>query len=287
MLAFAKLARAAPALQWAGMSVSVPAIIEGDESPDLPAPKPAATLVVFDELAGGGPPQLLMVKRAEAMLFAGGAAVWPGGRVDPDDHELGARIAPALDPADAAGRVAAIRETLEETGLLVGAGAAGGDAGLVAELRAAVQAHAPFSEALTAAGVTIDLAALVPFARWIPKMNSERRFDTRFYLAERPLRHVPLSVDVRENSALFWTSAAEALLMAERGEIAVIFPTRRNLERLARYAGFADAVACANLHPITPISPVIDQRADGRYLVIPEGLGYPITAERLEKAARG
>jgi 8-oxo-dGTP pyrophosphatase MutT (NUDIX family) len=262
------------------------AIIEGDESPDLPAPKPAATLVVFDE-TDGGLPRLLMVKRSAAMQFAGGAAVWPGGRVDPDDRLLGAELAPELDPEDAAGRVAAIRETLEETGLLVGADGAWADATLVAQLRAAVQADEPFSKELRAANLTLDLYALVPFARWIPKMNSHRRFDTRFYITRRPADEVPLSVDQAENSALFWATAQEALQLADAGEIMVIFPTRRNLERLAQYGGLADAVACAQRHPADIISPWIEHRADGRFLVIPSDIGYPVTAERLDQAVRG
>jgi 8-oxo-dGTP pyrophosphatase MutT (NUDIX family) len=279
-------------MQWSVMHRPQQHIIEGDESPDLPAPKPAATLVVFDEAAAGaGPeqraPQLLMVKRAMTMQFAGGATVWPGGRVDPDDHVLAAQLAPALDPDDGAGRVAAVRETLEETGLLVGADSHGGDPAMAAALRAAVQAHEPFSQVLAAQGVTLDLGVLLPFARWIPKMNSHRRFDTRFYITRRPADSVPLSIDESENSALFWASARDSLAMADAGEIAVIFPTRRNLERIAQYADFAAARDCALRHPQDIISPWIEHRGDHRFLVIPEGLGYPITAEKLDMAMRG
>ncbi len=276
------------AMQWAVMDRPEHHIVEGDESPDLPEPKPAATLVVFDEGQGIGlAPRLLMVKRAETMKFAGGATVWPGGRVDPDDWVLAAEIAPALDPEDGAGRVAAIRETLEETGLLVGAGAHDGDVAVVAALRAAVQSHQPFSASLAAHGIVLDLDAVLPFARWIPKMNSQRRFDTRFYITRRPPESVPLSIDSSENSALFWASAAEVLAMADAGDVAIIFPTRRNLERFAVYADYAQAVDCARRHPPAIISPWIEQREDGRFLVIPEDFGYPVTAERLEKAARG
>ena len=70
---------------------------------------PAATLILVRELAGGGPPQLLMVERAGGMAFAAGALVFPGGRIDAADRDLGA----TLDVA--AATVAAIRETIEET----------------------------------------------------------------------------------------------------------------------------------------------------------------------------
>lgn len=274
-------------MQWAVMQRDEHAIIEGDESSDLPEPKPAATLIVFDEQAGGAAPRLLMVERSQAMKFAGGAAVWPGGRVDPDDRQLGLAAAPSLEQEDAAGRVAAIRETLEETGLLVGAGAAARDAALVTALRAGLAEGMPFSALLAAHGISLDLGVLTPFARWIPKMNSHRRFDTRFYLARLPDGARALGVDAAENSAMFWASAEEALALAESGRIAVIFPTRRNLERLAQYPDYAAAIACARRHPPRIISPWIEKRGESRFLVIPDDAGYPVTAERLENVMRG
>jgi hypothetical protein len=118
-------------------------------------------------------------------------------------------------------------------------------------------------------------------------LNSHRRFDTRFYIARGSAGATTLQVDGSENSMLYWASAAESLAMADRGEIEIIFPTRRNLERLATYANFAAAMRCTQLHRVEVISPWIEQRNEGRFLVIPQGHGYPVTEERLEKAARG
>jgi 8-oxo-dGTP pyrophosphatase MutT (NUDIX family) len=265
-------------------------IIDGDESADLPPARPAATLVVFDEQADG-PPRLLMVRRSTKMLFAGGAVVFPGGRVDDDDRVIAMRMIERGDSAaeldDLAARVAAIRETLEETGLLVGAAGQSDDAAVAAALRGGLSAGAAFSALLEEAGVTLDLAVLTPFARWNPKLNSHRRFDTRFYIAKVQAGRHGLTVDGTENSELFWASAAESLAMAARGEIEIIFPTRRNLERLATYADFVGAVRCATIHPVDIISPWIEHRPSGRFLVIPRGLGYPVTEEQLATAARG
>ena len=72
---------------------------------------PAATLIVMRE-AAGAPPELLMVERTARMAFAGGAMVFPGGRIDDEDRDL----SQALPEPDAAFRIAAIRETLEESG---------------------------------------------------------------------------------------------------------------------------------------------------------------------------
>lgn len=81
---------------------------------------PAATLVIMRPSPQGEPDELLMVKRAKTMAFAAGAVVFPGGRIDPDDYRVAARHGFAPDDAEAAARVAALRETLEETGLAVG-----------------------------------------------------------------------------------------------------------------------------------------------------------------------
>ena len=78
---------------------------------------PAATVIVMRDVPDG-PPELLMVERAAAMSFAGGALVFPGGRVDPGDFVLAGRH--AGDVEENAARIAAIRETLEEAGVAVG-----------------------------------------------------------------------------------------------------------------------------------------------------------------------
>ena len=81
---------------------------------------PAATVVIFRNAPAGGPPEILMTIRSREMVFAGGMAVFPGGRVDPADFDLGARIGGPLDPDEAAHQIAVVRETLEETGLVIG-----------------------------------------------------------------------------------------------------------------------------------------------------------------------
>ena len=66
----------------------------------------------------------------------------------------------------------------------------------------------------------------------------------------------------------------------------MIFPTRRNLERLAQFASFAEARADARAHPVTPITGQRALRDGVECLTIPEGLGYPVTAEPLATVQR-
>ena len=98
---------------------------------------------------------------------------------------------------------------------------------------------------------------------------------------------VDIAVDAQENTRLFWTSARDALAGADRGEIDVIFPTRRNLERLAQFDDFGQARDHAQTTPLPTIVPWIEERPEGRSLCIPEGCGYPVTSVPLGDAKRG
>lgn len=249
---------------------------------------PAATLIVFRHGLAGGPPELLMVVRSRALAFAGGAAVFPGGRVDEADRVLAARIGPAdLDIDEMAHRIAAIRETLEETGLAVGF-AEPVNAPQAVAARAMLLEHGALAAVLDHFGWTVDCAALVPFSRWLPRgMQHERIFDARFYLADLGTGAVDIAVDATENTRLFWTTAQGALDLAARGDIQIIFPTRRNLERLATLPDFAAAQRQADAIPPCTISPVIVEEDGERWLTIPDGLGYPVTRERFDTAMRG
>lgn len=254
---------------------------------ERPPEIPAATLVVFRNAQDGGPPELLMVTRSRAMSFAGGMAVFPGGRVDAADYALARRLCGPEHVDELAHRIAAIRETVEETGLLVGVRGAV-DAAAAQALRTDLVAGRDFSEALEAAGLALDGDALVPFARWCPRgVTTHRIFDTRFYLADLGTGAVEVTVDATENTRLFWTSAREALAATDRGELSVIFPTRRNLERLALFDSFDEARAQAESIPVRLIVPEMAERDGRQALVIPDDLGYPVTSEPFESAQRG
>jgi 8-oxo-dGTP pyrophosphatase MutT (NUDIX family) len=215
---------------------------------DLPDPIPAATLVLMRP-ARTGPPELLMIERSADMAFAAGALAFPGGRIDPEDHEA-AEALPMLD--DAAARIAAIRETIEETGL----------------------------------GATLTPDLLTPFARWCPNFRETRRFDALFFLVEASADWPDPVAAEDEATRAFWASAAATLAEIDAGRAHAIFPTRRNLERLARYASIDEALADAARHPVTKITPWVEERGGAPHVCIPEGIGYPITSEPLATARR-
>ena len=246
---------------------------------------PAATLVIMRPTDNGGPAEILMVKRAANMAFAAGAMVFPGGRVDPDDYLVAHRHGFAEMDPDGAGRVAALRETLEETGLAVGWPSLAEED--VPAVRKALLSDRLLSDILAERGDRLELDALVPFARWCPNFKEARTFDTRFFAVESPEHGHELTIEEAEHSHIFWASARETLAMADRGEVSIIFPTRRNLEKLAQVDDFIAFSAHAAAHPVELVTPWVENREGQSHLCIPGHLGYPVTSEPFERVRRG
>ncbi len=255
----------------------------------IPDARAAATLIVLRDPPGAtGTAEVLMIERAATMAFAAGAIVFPGGAVDDADRALAASLGHDLSPGDAAARIAAIRETIEEAGLLVGiTGRVTSEA--IAAIRVRLHGGASLAEMLAEHDLTLDLGALEPFARWCPsaRFKDARRFDARFFVAQLPSDQPEASADAGESVSLRWDTANRFLADVAAGRERAIFPTLRNLERLAQAASHADVVALARSYPVETITPWIEER-DGRpHLCIPDHLGYPVTSQLAEEALRG
>lgn len=250
--------------------------------PDLPPPIPAATLVLM-RARPDGPPELLMMERPDHMAFAAGALVFPGGRIEDQDRDAAAALADGSE--DSAARIAAIRETLEESGVAAGLAPLPEGDGLQ-RVRAGLLSGAPFIALLAAENIALDLAALTPFARWCPNFRETRRFDASFYVAEALPGAPEPSAQPGEATRVFWATAANVLADLDAGRAHAIFPTRRNLERLAGFSDYEAARADAEAHPMRTITPWVEQREGVAWVCIPDDLGYPVTAETLETARR-
>ncbi len=245
---------------------------------------PAATIIIFRKGAAPDAPEILMVQRAREMRFAGGAAVFPGGRMDPHDRALARRLAPEADPEVTSAKIAGIRETLEETGLMI-ATRRPVTAREAVKARAMLLQHEDLAPVLDRFGWEIDLDSMAYFAHWCPPMD--KAFDTRFFVTDLGTGAVDIEVDATENTRLFWTTAQNALDMHERGDISVIFPTMRNLERLARFRSYEEACKSAETFPPRRMS-ARRETIDGEdWVTIPDGRGYPILGQPLALARRG
>nr|NUR37277.1 NUDIX domain-containing protein [Sphingomonas sp.] len=240
---------------------------------------PAATLILVRDRPGGAP-ELLMVERSGRMAFAAGALVFPGGRIDDGDRKL----------ADAVGieaaAIAAVRETIEETAVPVGMSPVP-DSETTRRLQDALVADRSFAELLAEIGLELEASVLTPFARWVPQFHAVRRFDTLFFVARCPDGEWQPCVIEGECAGAFWLTAAEVLGRDRRGDARLIFPTRRNLERLAQHFSFEEIRADALAHPIEPVTPWVEEIDGERFITIPDHLGYPVTQERLDGLWRG
>ena len=142
-------------------------------------PKDAATLIL---VRGDHSPQVLMGRRAPGHVFMASKWVFPGGRIDRADFTAASATDPAADsrarleaeltPHRArALTLTAVRETFEETGLILGRAAP------------AASVAGPWRE-FRQAGALPDLAALTYVARAITPPGRTRRFDARFFMAD-------------------------------------------------------------------------------------------------------
>lgn len=242
-------------------------------------PIPAATLVVWKNHPNGA--EILVVERSSTMAFAAGAIVFPGGRVDPSDRMLAA----SYGRPDEAAKITAIRETIEETGV---APAVSGriDAQIGLELQQELHEGSNFSELLSRRGLELDLDALTAFSRWMPAFKQPRKFDTLFYLAPAPSGEWQPRPQAGECVAAEWASPTALLERINRGEASAIFPTKRNLERLAQHGTFDSALDDARNHMIETIIPWVEEIDGEPHVRIPEGRGYPVISEPLATAFR-
>ena len=164
-----------------------------DFDPELVPILPAATVMLLDNR-----PDLhvLMLRRTSRLVFAADNWVFPGGRVDPDDHAQDLdRMFTGLTDIEASGILdvphgglawwlAACRETFEEAGLLLAAGQYDVD---VTAMRDQVTAdESLFADLLLERGIVLDATKVEEVARFVTPLGSPRRFDARFFVALAP-----------------------------------------------------------------------------------------------------
>ena len=243
----------------------------------------ASTVVVVRD----GPRGLetLMVVRHHEIDFARGAAVFPGGKIAASDRDprlktrCGADL--GLDEVKLALRVAAVRETFEESGLLL---ARRGGAMVSGTQRAALQHRwqervasggNAFVDMLCEEDLELSLEQLVPYAHWVTPEISPKRFDTHFFIAAAPPGQVAQH-DGSEAVDSFWIRPADALAECLQGRRTIIFPTLSNLALLAQTADVAGALQAARSRPVRRIQPTLGKRADGKLIpLLAPDCGYP------------
>jgi 8-oxo-dGTP pyrophosphatase MutT (NUDIX family) len=250
--------------------------------------RPAATVILLRDGPDGVEAWLL--RRVAAMAFAAGATVFPGGRVDEADH--GDVAFAGADPALLTDRfggsaeqarasvVAAIRETFEETGVLLTRPphdvVSDAQAARLARRRRQVEAReVSFTAVLTELDVAVDADLIRAWARWITPSAEPRRYDTRFYVAALP-PGATADAETTEAAQAQWIRPAEALAEYERGERPMLTPTMLTLGELAGYATVAAVLAASAARSLAPIEPEIVTLDSGeRRVRLPDGRLFP------------
>lgn len=217
----------------------------------------ASTVVLLRDGARGIEAWLLT--RVAHLAFAAGMTVFPGGRVEQGDADLPWAGTP---PAEAALVGAAVRETFEETGVLLGVP----HLDLRAD-RADVEAgRTPFGPLLRSHGAAIDASRLRPWARWITPEAEARRYDTRFFVAALPGGAEPAAV-TGEAVRAGWVPVADALAQRDRGERRMLPPTIMTLRSIEPFPVVADVLAAAAGRSLEPVR----ARIENGQVVLPGG----------------
>jgi 8-oxo-dGTP pyrophosphatase MutT (NUDIX family) len=261
---------------------------------DAVAPRPASTILLLrDGIGGSGVDgrsrdeiEVFMMVRHYEIDFNSGALVFPGGSVDNGDQEIIARPelysgGEGLDAGALSFRIAAIRETFEESGILL-ARAAGSkvliDARRASQIEAASRAalcegKTTFAKVITDNGLLLALDELVPYAHWITPEGVPKRFDTWFFLAAAPPEQAGAH-DGKESTDSIWLSPREALAGGASGRFKLPFPTTRNLIRLGKQPNVKAALDDARGKSVVTVIPVMTRLNGGRQLRIPLEAGY-------------
>ncbi len=259
---------------------------------DAQGARRAASVIVLRD----GPadrPEVLLLRRAERDGdIRSGVWVFPGGVLDAEDAALAARCDGDSDAAASerlglphgalAYTVAAVRECLEEVGLLF---ASAGAVEAARQQRALVRDGADFAALCERHGLRLDAGALAYHSHWLTPPGLPKRFDTRFFVARLPAGQVPV-VDAGEALELAWLTPAQAL-ERERG-LKLLPVTRETLKDLARFASVAEVLAEARARRHPPrMMPRLGRSAAGQVRpVLPGEWAYAEIA-RLDPEGRG
>jgi 8-oxo-dGTP pyrophosphatase MutT (NUDIX family) len=253
-------------------------------------PRHAATVVLLRDSAAGIEAYLL--RRQQTMAFAAGMHVFPGGSVDPRDAALSpqawvgpapSRWAPLLSADEELATAlvcAAVRETFEESGVLL-AGAVAGDVvadttgdDWEADRQALVDRSLSLASLLDRRGLVLRADLLRPWAHWITPVVEPRRYDTRFFVAALPAGQRTRDVG-GEADRVTWARPEDVLAAAERGDVGMLPPTAFTLAEIASYETVDDVLRAGDARDLQPVLPkIVVGDDDEARLLLPHHEGY-------------
>lgn len=258
-------------------------------------PKPAATLILLR--SGRRGLEVLLLKRSLRTRFIPGAYVFPGGRVDPDDSSP--RLLAQVDtsstrdarslllatpgaPSGIAYPIAALRETFEETGILLERASEiprsvpmeGREPASLLR-RELHQGRRGFSSVLDQLEATLGVSQVTYVGHWTTPVQERYRYDTRFFATEVPstCSAFPDGVEMVES---LWLTPSEALERNRQGLLPLVIPTMVTLESLEPFDSPDTALKTLGGQEVSRLLPRVE--------VIEDGVG--VTLERREPEAQ-
>ena len=254
-------------------------------------PRDAATVILLRQAPGV---EAFLLRRTDALEFAPGACVFPGGSVDErdGDGQIGwagrspAEFAEWLNTsAERACALvcAAVRETFEESGVLL-AGPSPTElvqdsATLELDRRSLLEGSCSLAELLGRRGLVLRADLLTPWARWVTPEFSPRRFDTWFFASPMPPGQVTAVTggadhESAESVSGSWVKPSDALEAARAGQITLLPPTAVTLAELAGHPDVASILAQRRV--ITPLLPSVVVEHERAWLALPQATKYPL-----------
>ena len=214
--------------------------------------------------------EVFMLRRSSRSTFAPDAYVFPGGTLEAQDV-MACKRAVGVDAdrvrrlfrgeqdpetrVQAALMVTAVRELFEECGVLFACDSTQEpmEAYRREDLESLRKGHLSFYDFLTATELYADARPLLLFSRWITPQSEPRRYDVFFFVAPAPqAQHA--EADAVETHDGIWLVPRDAIRRADAGELHIIFPTRKHLERLRAFESVAAAMTVARTKPIRTVT---------------------------------
>jgi 8-oxo-dGTP pyrophosphatase MutT (NUDIX family) len=256
--------------------------------------KEAASVILVRPSESGW--EIFLARRHQNQNFMAGAHVFPGGKLEEADseHQLTKYIKSAdafhprrllrdesLPEEKARGIfIAAIRETFEEVGILLGGKSIGNFVSLNNEedlhrfnnyRRQLNASQIKLAQIVQKEEILLFPDVLIPYAHWITPEIEKKRFDTRFFLAKLPTHQSPVD-DAIELTESIWITPQKALEMNLRKEIFLMPPTFKIIEELSDFKNIDDLFSEVKTKTIYPILPQLD----GNILKLPHDPEYSI-----------
>ncbi|MBL4744549.1 MAG: NUDIX domain-containing protein [Cycloclasticus sp.] len=236
--------------------------------------KQAAALILIRDTSSGI--EVCMLRRVSSSRFAPGAYVFPGGGIEEQDEVFNI----SLDGSKSnTAKIAAIRETFEEAGILSGTSA--NTHHFSAHDRDGLnKGEITFQHLIEQHDIHLDLESITFYDHWITPEGAPIRFDTRFFLAIANVNQEVFHDDA-ETDASCWAKPANLLAQYDREEIKLMPVTHVQLLRLSDVESINDLIENSRQQTISPIRPILNFNEDGKPMSVTiklkEGIvDYPV-----------